>query len=464
MRFFGNQFEGAGTYIVQGKKELNFYELCKLNDKFALNEDSLSFFLVNGLIPFPYSPFKEVSALGVGDELQNNTHHINFPYFNNLSSNQTKPTFEKYLRLLSQSIQKKVKDKKAVLMLSSGKDSVALALAASKIDSTNITCVTYASENFKDDESFFASNLCKELGLTHKTIRLSNVNSDQSDLLNSFFQSSIFPISDPAAIPYILCLNEVKKELDFEIVLDGMGNDIYMGHVPSKNDIYKNIFNTISPYFQKARILIGHESKLNFFFNTRSENTFPGRLFSQLEINKFLDNSFNVRNFWVEQDKKYKNLDNFDFRSIIRGRNYDQNVGMMKGHLSSALFNAECFFPFCSKSVSLEYFNMQQNHRFNKSDLKNKVFLRKLLSHYINYPDLEIGKKIFGFEGEKFIQNNKDYIIDNIRACNMWNHNGVNQVIERIYKNNNSNNYYWCALYNLFMLSGWLNHSKYIQK
>lgn len=451
--------------LINTWEKLNINDLID-NKKYKINAESFPFFLQTGLIPFPFSPYEEMITLGIGDTFETATlnHSIDFPYFNEKSEENTTANYDAYLALLAQSIKEKISNKKTILMLSSGKDSVTLALAISRISDANITCVTYTTNDVELDESLYAQQLCKQLGLNHKIVQLKDSIANLPELLQIFFKETIFPIADPAIIPYLLCLHEYSKIDNFDYVLDGMGNDIYMGHIPSKNDLKKNILAYGQKYIKRLQSLISYDSILNFLFNTRAQNTFPGRLFREKEIKTIFEYSISVDEFWAKQSNQYGHLDLLNFRALIRGRHYDQNVGMLKGRLACALFNSKCIFPFTDERIINFYFNLREEDRFNRDKLINKVFLRNLLKDKIAYDDKKIGKKIFAFEGNQFIELYKDLILKEIYSCTLWKKKGLDKIVHQVYKKNQNRKYAWNALFNLFMLSGWLNHSRYIDR
>ena len=124
-----------------------------------------------------------------------------------------------------------------ILFFSGGKDSTFIAsrLVANKIkalyfcfapDLYTKNIVTELSEKMKI-KVYFSGEKLKHLDL-------------QKILLNVKE-----PILDPAGISVLLmldlCLN-LNYKFSEVLFLDGMGNDMYMGHIPAKRDLQKRIF------------------------------------------------------------------------------------------------------------------------------------------------------------------------------------------------------------------------------
>ena len=130
----------------------------------SISAESLSFFLHDGQVPFPRTLYDGVFALTIGDrgrvkaegDSLEVTFSLEFPYFSALSREDQEPDANRLLAVLAQATEEMLAgEENALLLLSAGKDSTALALALAEAGRTDVTCVTYAGVG--DDEYVFAA-------------------------------------------------------------------------------------------------------------------------------------------------------------------------------------------------------------------------------------------------------------------------------------------------------------------
>jgi hypothetical protein len=200
----GNQVTYAwndGTNVHTSTSPSQLLEAMKLKGcKPVINHNAISFLLHNSLIPTPMTVFKDVYALGVGDTLtfdpktlsDGPVFQCDYPYFQGLSSGESIPSTQTLLYLLRASLERKLSGT-AVLMLSSGKDSVSIALAIREAGLANdIPAYTYADpESGYNDEALDSKKIAHNLGLKHTTIYVPKETNKVKGALLHFFENLI---------------------------------------------------------------------------------------------------------------------------------------------------------------------------------------------------------------------------------------------------------------------------------
>lgn len=481
IRITGNVYGEKKLYVFFNKEILllsfNFENLIyginkNKNTKLVFKHSSISELLCNGLVNKPHTFFDNVFLLGIGDclliqrDIQKNWSlktTINFPYFNVNNNQSSQPSTIKLKELITKSLSRRISSPdKAILMLSSGKDSSGLAIGLKNSHLSKVRCITFSTED-SNDEAEIASNIAKKLCLNHKIIKIDHDKNFIKNNFYKFFQEMNYPCVDNAMIPYMLCL--AKADFDYDTIIDGMGNDIYFGHVPSKKAIskmilYRGIFKIINNILNKY---IPRTSNLTYFGKYKSQLVVPGKYFKVSELNKFYLHSKLNDTEWETLDKNYQHLNVFDFRAITRGRFYDQTVAMMKAECVSGFKGARTEFPWCDEELVNYIFNLPQSYKFDEKKLKNKILLRSLLQEELNYENLQTKKVGFYLNSSKFALINEDYIKEEIFNCKLWTKDIVT-LINKDFINLSISPKLSYSILAIFLLSGWYNHSKLFKK
>ena len=195
---------------------------------------------------------------------------------------------------------------------SAGKDSNMIALALSKSDyKDNITLITQAySGTAQEDESIISKRIAKDLGFKHIIVEDNFTFNEKK--LDEFFCNQPFPCLDNMSLVYSNYPDILGKEKN---IIDGMGNDIYMGHISEyKEKINQYLYSKF--YFLKKYLKYPTISFNNFKIKTRSEFTgFYG--FSELDAQKIYKDYLNINFFWENFDKnKYETFVNLRSKTI----------------------------------------------------------------------------------------------------------------------------------------------------
>ena len=424
--------------------------------------------LHHGLVPQPETVFKNVYFLGLGaraevslkDDLIQIRCFDEFPYFGHLSTGNSKPSTAELLRLLSASLTRQLDGVgDGFLMMSSGKDSSGIALAMAEAGRHDIPCVTYC-ESLEDPEYQDARIFCDRLGLYHQPV-LMDFSLDVSDDVIDFFERSPFPNAESGQIAYLFCMK--KLGIGSGALIDGAGNDCYMGFVPKKEIRFASRFvigdiinfNFIAPF-------LPIDSKLNYLFYSRAEFLkLLGRRLRYVDTKKFYPHAVDTAEYWGKTSQRYKAIDDIDFGSYLL-THYDQRAVMLKARAAVTARDLDAIFPYCDRDLMEYVFNLPEADRFDREKQINKVLLRALLKERCDYDAEKIGKRVFVFGKVRWLLRHRKFVAAEIGRCALWNEK-AGPLAEKILAKLETRPDLHFGLFPLFMISGWHNHSRYVK-
>ena len=213
---------------------------------FELNDFGISALVHRGLVPIPHTVYRDVYRLSAGDWMEitseggrlGHTFGLEYPWIESLSRGDEPADEQRLLTLLTAATERQLATvgNEGLLMLSSGKDSPAIALALAEGGFTGVRCVTFRSGD-DDPESPIAASICRRLGLEHHIVDLPTDPDVIARQLTTFFERAPVPGVDLSQIPYVCATMSVADPRG--AVLDGGGNDSYMNYVPSPRTVRK---------------------------------------------------------------------------------------------------------------------------------------------------------------------------------------------------------------------------------
>ncbi|MDJ0954054.1 MAG: asparagine synthase-related protein [Acidimicrobiia bacterium] len=429
-----------------------------------LSAFGISALLHHGLVPPPHSEFAGIDGLTIGDRVTIRGDGAiaatwEYPWFPANSRNDNTPDEAHLLELLTAATERQVRDAGGgFLMLSSGKDSAAVALALAEAGRSDVFCVTYSSGP-EDPEPAVAAEICKRLGLEHRVFQLENDPAAIATALTAFFRSSPAVGADLAQIPYVLATAAAGSPGG--VVLDGGGNDSYMG------------FPVTGRWTAKTRLRIRGrklvdlvqrhspvDSPLNYLARTRLETAISGRMMRVHESRTFFPGAVDTRHYWQERDRETADLDLFDAYAVLE-RFITPPSSQKKHNLAARAAGHEPGVPWCGPDIADYYFNLPEEHRYDRKTGTNKLLLRSMLLRYLDYDAAEVGKHYFAFDGARFVAENEAFIRTEIDACPMWDRTGLGLVHGWIDQIEQRPKLYHPIL-TVFMVSGWRNHSRFV--
>lgn len=434
-----------------------------------LNPFSVSSLLNLGCIPLPHSEFQDVSFLSMGDTARVTeadgslalelSHH--YPWTSDLSKEDRRADEATLLQLLTRSTERQLAEagNEGILMISSGKDSPAVALALAEGGFDDIRCVTYSSGP-DDPEPPVARAICERLGLEHEVVEMPTDPAHVADTLTRFFEASARPGVDLSQIPYALAIAAAMPATG--ALIEGGGNDSYMGFPITGHDLTKMRFRIRGRQLVSlVQRLTPVDSKLNYLARSRSEATFPGRMLRHNETTRFYPDAVDTRPFWYEASRETRHHDLLDLFAVTSERHGEPGQTMQKQRLAAKANGLVPVLPWCDADIAGYYFNLPEPDRYDLKTGTSKILLRRMLYRYLDYDADAIGKHYFSFDGAAFIQSNMEFVRSEIDRCRLWDPAGL-PMVHRWLDAIESRPFLYHSLLTIFMISGWHNHSRFL--
>ncbi|WP_088104320.1 asparagine synthase-related protein [Halalkalibacter urbisdiaboli] len=429
-----------------------------------VSKTGCQFLLGNGFVPPPFTLYKNVLRLTYGDRLKVNFNNdkvkyfVEFPYFSSNSKNNSDFSTSYLKSCLSESVSSLSNmDKPIYFMQSSGKDSIGLLIALNEANVKNVHSITY-NPKYKEEEAEDAKNIANKFGYNHTVVNSNPVK--EYEALEKFCEKSPIINADYAFIPYIFSLQSVNA-VD-SVIIDGMGNDIYMGHIPPKIETYlkkvsvAKFLPVLPKIFEVPPVGDKGTYLLKSMLMQPTERVNSGSHVAHSKVLSLFPQKTYYDSFFETLYKKYKHLNEVDLRAYVRGRLFDNASCMEKGRIAAESMSSKTIFPFTDEKLIDYYFNLRQDLRYNIEERVNKVSLRKMINKEMSNGLRYLNEKgSFRFNVMKFIDINKEKIFNEIKnADNIV--PGIYKVFTFYWKR--KNNYVFNgALHHLIVLSLWLN-------
>lgn len=435
---------------------------------------AVTYLLHNSLVPAPGTLFQNIYALGVGDWLEFDPARpesqprfgCDYPYYQRKSTGRSEASTQKLLGLLCASLVKKTGGQ-GVLMLSSGKDSAAIALAVRETGlAANIPTFTYAdARSGYVEEAQDAKAIAARLGLKHTTIEVPTDRAQVREALEHFFIHAPYPSCDPTTVPYAIGLYHAG--IRGTNIIDGTRSDMAMGIFPSGSyERLRQYYRLIGggwQGFQGLRGMIPFHSKLVKFFSTWPEvSLYRHGHFRVSETRKFFDGATDTEPFWMDVYREQKDYSLVDSYTFINDQFFAGCGILPKIKTVAESLDCTAVLPWADADLAAYYFNLPLTQKYDLPSKKNKLLLRRMLKEYLDYDADRIGKRIFYFNMGKFVLDNHNFVRDEILACTLWNEN-IRRELKKYLKLVERHPRAGGAIMDLFMVSGWHNHCKYLK-
>lgn len=440
-----------------------------------VSNEGLSFLLQSGVVPPPKTAYQDIYILGIGDKALVSTlngkiniqfsHEFPFLNANRLPTGEMQPDEDLILQMLAEATISRIdKSKPSFLFHSAGKDSNSIALALAEAGWQDKVCLITHKSKGKADESEISAKIARQLGFKHQILHeVDQLQPEHDQAIEDYFVNAPFPCTDNVTLAYPLYAHQLP-ELKGANIIDGMGNDVFIGHIPSKSE-YKR--QHLSKYLKHSRFLSKNFQSESLFYaagRTRSECTgLSGLSFS--DTKKTLTDAIDVSGFWFSKDN---NQDYLDFRPAIRGTIIDQGIFTRKVRNFTDSIGGNMILPWANQQVAEYFAKMPEAHLFNRKSLKNKLILRKMLKDRIGLDSDVLGKMGFSYDSRSIVLQNWCHITQAITACPLWHQPGLAKVTARLKITMQSNHKYadlsGRLIYRIYLLSAWYNHNRYLQQ
>lgn len=441
----------------------------RVHKPLEISEKGISFYLLSGVIPTPYTIYKDVYVLNVGDKARVDSKdeklHIefshNFPFRNEKRSKELEFNPDYLLDLLELAIVENIIPERPIYLFHSlGKDSNTLALALAKSPVRDyVTSLTLATGDRKD-ESIIASEIAKKLGFSHIKLYLpERVSSELLEKFDYYFENISHPCIDGASLAYPI----YSMQIDFENsnVIDGSGNDMYFGHVPRAIEFKRQRFFPIFNFLRPISELLPTGNPLQGLTKTRAE--FIGlRGFTYRDAKKIFPKVVSVTDYWKQESLKRRGWDYFDVKADLWGTNVEYDLVIRKVRNFAEVFKVNLILPWTDERVATYIGNLPERILFDRKNFRNKIPLRELLKERLGLDSDSLGKYSYGFDAYAFLKKIESKVKEEIIFCKLWN----KQEAEKLYislKNKDKKKFFRNLLVRLFIISSWYNHNRYLR-
>jgi asparagine synthase (glutamine-hydrolysing) len=460
-------------YLLYSRSIQLLLEDPRVKKPLATSDEGVSFLLQSGVIPPPKTIYRDIYVLGIGDKamVRSDGRKISlefdhdFPFRNaeRLSPDEMTPDEDQILQLVAEATISRVDPSRPTFLFhSAGKDSNTIALALAEAGWQNrVSLITHKSTGEKD-ESGISAHIARKLGFSHCVLHGKVKPSiDEIKSVKNYFTEAPLPSTDKVTLAYPFYSHQVPS-LEGANLIDGMGNDVYIGHIPSDHE-YEG--QRRSSFLQKGRSVAKKFSSENIWSSaTRSRAEWCGLGgFSLADSQAIFPRSCDVFPYWKSQDR-YR--DYLDLRAFVRGRVVDQEVFIRKVRNFSDVSSSNLVLPFTNPRVAEYFAKMPEQYLYDRRNLKNKLILRELLKKRIGLDSDAIGKKGFSYDYRALMKENWDWFMDEIRSCRFWDKAGLEMVLPRLERAvlNGHRRAFMAEhlIYRLYLISAWFNHNKYV--
>jgi asparagine synthetase B (glutamine-hydrolysing) len=345
-----------------------------------------------------------------------------------------------------------------VLMMSSGKDSVAVAIALAELG-VHTPSVTFKAAG-DDTEHMVAARICRRLGLDHRTVEMPADSAITQANLVRFFEDSPSPTADHAAIAYVASL--AATGISEGGCLDGGGNDPYMGYLVSDASRTKLRYRIRGRRAASAiKRVIPVDSPVNYLARSKAGALLPGRNPRFRETTLFYPEVLDTESFWYRQGRLAADQGLEGELTVSRLRHTETSRSNLKSRLAARAQGLSLVLPFCDSGLADYYFHLPESARFDRAAGTNKLLLRQLLDEKIGYDPAVVGDGYFRFDGPAFMTAHAAFVRDEIFSCTLW-RPSVRAMIDSWLDSIPQRPFLWHAVLPVFMLSGWHNHSRFV--
>jgi asparagine synthetase B (glutamine-hydrolysing) len=421
---------------------------------------AISHLLHDGLVPQPRTVYRDVFAISVGFSARLERGQIkfqrSFPFALNRSRGDQVGSPQKLLDLLAAATSAACDRSNNVLLLSSGLDSTALAVAAKHAGRDNLQCVTYGEPD-RRSEVELARAVCRRLGLRHEAHVVDVHSPEIPRALLNYASRVPEPCADPALIATISTIGERCD--GNSTVLDGSGSDSYFWAPPRSLDLLKvRLGLSRLPAVRDLRGLVPFYMRHERLLSTPLEPyLLHGPWLRHCDSIHFYPESADTHHFWLNEFREYGATPDQEARFVARATYVGPGAHMKKTRNAALAVGAGVRFPWSDAGVAAYCFHLPENHRFDRRTRKSKILVREMLRQTIGYDDETIGKRPFLFAKRRFLQAHKAFCREQIVACALWSRS-IEKVVERLAAMLDQGRPTENALLALLMVSLWHNH------
>jgi len=282
-------------------------------------------------------------------------------------------------------------EKKILLLLSDGKDSMSLALAYHHLG-ISVTTLTLLRKEDSELRDYIKAS-AEAMG--HKPFFL-----DVEEIISAFDANYFveackqlpYPVMDQALLFFVFGIKKFFEDSSIQasdyIVIDGMGNDETFGHLPTPNQL--KAFK-----LSKAKLwkLVPHSAgRIRWFIRSPFES--HGGL-SALSCFFPIPKAHDLNKYFSFAANTLEPQEFVDFRAFSRGNFNDRQCMMGKTKIAARAAGTDVYFPWAEKELSHYVFNLPITSKFCFESLTNKLLLRDLLIEQIGWKQAKRGVDLY---------------------------------------------------------------------
>lgn len=373
--------KGYAPEYYQGAERIDVRSLNYEVNNRDIDTQALTQLIMNGFIPPPMTLLKGLTSIAPFDSFVNDVYQYKNSFSVDGSTDQIFDVVEFELVLKKYYDKNFKRGERVSILFSGGKDSATLAFSINKLR-PDLDVKLFFLEN--KEESVRVELLADLLNYAVDEVRCEFV-----DVIECYKNMGYF--CGDLSVPEYRCALKAASEWSLSI-LDGSGNDLYSGHLPSGRDMIK----------YRMSKLIGNLPEWLFFwkaeklkFLTRPKPlvfTFSYFPTIQSVYGICLDNVKKYKKFWSCVDREFSGLSVLDFKSSTRGRFLDNYQIYTKSFCNKLKGkDYQVYFPFCDSGVATYISKLSDKEKFTKD--ANKIYLRKYLEFYCSYERMPGGKQ-----------------------------------------------------------------------
>ncbi|MFL9827997.1 asparagine synthase-related protein [Rhodoplanes sp. SY1] len=439
----------------------------------ALSPLALSHLLHHSVIPYPLALYEGMTALGQGDEAEIDTDGslrvvVRRPIPLRLppAPDVIESANPKRLRdLLVAAVVGRFVDGRGLLMLSSGKDSTALALALDAAGyNRRVECVTYQEGAHGEGE--FAAATAARFGLRHRIVYECKDRAEVRTSMQAFFEASPSPSMDPITPGYVHSIRTVGLPPGAALI-DGTGNDAYMGIIPPKRKWLADLlsfgrFDGLAPLNR----VFSYHHRLAKLFRSRADQVVLDRFALRFEeTSGFFQGSLRTLPYWNSLGRTASLAKSYyEFFHHFRSVYYDNAHTIRARETIAAAFNLHLMLPYQDNSLINYCLSLPESERFDVSTGRNKLPLRRMLYDELGYNAERVGKRIFNFSRRNFLAQNWAHVEEEIYECTLWDRCAIARFLDRMLPLVNSDDKCNYGIMQLYLVSGWHNHTRWLKR
>lgn len=449
-------------------------------EQVEIDDLGIAFLLQDGVIPPPRSAIKGLYIVGIGGSLNVKKqvdiqgarsliidYEQNFPFFRasqktgEEGSGDPVDTSVFLKLLLSASVDGLKPNQSISLFHSAGKDSNAIALALAEGGyASRVRSITYKARGH-GDESSVVSKLARKLGFEHRIIDIeAAIDSSAESRLAVFFERGILPCMDNASLLYPLIARQIEADTR---LLDGMGNDVYLGHIAPKSEFKRS---KLVPYLQAISIIASPMLSVlrkQSFSKTRAHVCGLSG-FSVAEVSDIFSSSpaQASETFWQNLSREHGSLSYQDFRALVRGGIIDPERFTRKVWGAAQVYHWDLKLPWMNTELASYLYRADHQDLYDLGAFRNKVFLRRMLLDRLDLDSDKLGKHPFAFDYFSVLKQLKGFVDDEIIKCHLWKSGQLTSTLTSLWEladKDRNRVHYRMRLLRLFLLSAWFNHS-----